>query len=119
MPTFCINFSYVGIRWLKRCSLTGPSVNNDLSLRAIRYKFIRLELGVPNSYIKDECGRVNDTNGGLKRLSVILQKINEYNTIELHHSLKMVHTAVPVYGQMNGKSLRKILEMCYRFFLFS
>ena len=23
MPTFCINFSYVGIRWLKRCSLTG------------------------------------------------------------------------------------------------
>ena len=24
MPTFCINFSYVGIRWLKRCSLTGP-----------------------------------------------------------------------------------------------
>ena len=25
MPTICINFSYVGIRWLKRCSLTGPS----------------------------------------------------------------------------------------------
>ena len=24
MPTFCINFSNVGIHWLKRCSLTGP-----------------------------------------------------------------------------------------------
>ena len=39
MPTFCINFSYVGIRWLKRCSLTGPleNISSLMKYQGLRY----------------------------------------------------------------------------------
>ena len=39
MPTFCINFSYVGIRWLKRCSLTGPLALQDTGTLHATWRF--------------------------------------------------------------------------------
>ena len=85
MPTFCIKFSYVGIRWLKRCSLTGPLLTTFFFPKAAK-------------------------NGGEKEVSLtdnffgwLVYTINMYSNMKNYENM---HNFVRVIQQDKNKTLK-------------